>query len=150
MKPIYHFNRSKTLLFLISRFALPPGSADVQSTRPSLSTPNMLIFCIAATKATSHAPLLTAKLLKDRAVRGFCAILLSDGRVKGACPFLVSAKYLLSQTPTVESSAVLALEGSVVRCLAVVWAPIKAARSMGEKPLDPTWVVRWVSHIAFL
>jgi hypothetical protein len=36
----------------------------------------------------------------------------------------------------VESRGEPAAEGSVKRCLAVVCAPMRAARSMGEKPLD--------------
>lgn len=67
----YHFKRSNRLLLLISLFLLPPGSALVQSTSPAPSTPNMLIFVIALTNATSHAPLLTAKLLNGIAVMGF-------------------------------------------------------------------------------
>jgi hypothetical protein len=47
---------------------------------------------------------------------------------------------LLSQVPTVESSSGDA-SGLVMRCLATVWAPRRAARSTGEKPLDPGDVV---------
>jgi hypothetical protein len=86
----YHFKRSNRLLLLISRFLLPPGSALVQSINPSASTPSMLILVIAPTNATSHAPLLAAKVLNGIAVIGFSETLLSAGRVKGACPLLVS------------------------------------------------------------
>ena len=65
----------------------------------------MLIFCIALTNATSHAPLLSANMLNGIMVSGFCATLLSDGSVKGALPDRVSEKYLLSHWPTVESSS---------------------------------------------
>jgi len=54
---------------------------------------------------------------------------------------LVSEKYLLSQVPTVESSEAPAREGSSKRCRAVVWAPMRAARSMDVKPFDAGEVV---------
>ena len=95
----------------------------------------MLILVIALTKAASQAPLLSAKVVKGTMVRGCWATLLSEGRVNGALPLLVSEKYLLSQVPTVLSSSWGEL-GAVTRCLAVVWAPSRAARSTGENPLD--------------
>lgn len=86
----HHFRRSKILLLLISRFLLPPGKALVQSIRPLALTPIMLILVMALTNAASHAPLLSAKLLKGTVVSGWSAMFLSDGSVKGAWPFLVS------------------------------------------------------------
>lgn len=59
------------LLLLTSLFLLPPGNALVQSIISLLSTPSMLIFFIALTKAASQARLLTAKEAKGRAVNGF-------------------------------------------------------------------------------
>jgi hypothetical protein len=135
--PGYHPNLSNSPLLLTSLFLLPPGSALVQSTMSPASTPNMLILLIALTNATSHTPLLNEKELKGTVVRGCCAMFLSAGSVKGARPSRVSEKYLLSQMPTVESMAVPAREGSTTCSLAVVCAPISAARSMGEKPLEP-------------
>ena len=66
----YHLRRSKMLLLRTSLVLLPPGSALVQSMSPLLSTPNMLIFCIALTNAASHMLLLSANALNGTAVNG--------------------------------------------------------------------------------
>ena len=75
---------------MTSRLLLPPGSAEVQSIRPRLETPIMLILVIAGTKAIFQRFWDRAKVFMERPVTRLLARALSEGRVNGARPLSVS------------------------------------------------------------